>query len=60
CPFLSVQWDGVNRIRKVTVIHDVAENTDRGVGFMDVYVAVPEPVTTLLILTALPLLLRRR
>ena len=60
CPFLSVQWDGVNRIRKVTVIHDVAENTDRGVGFMDVYVAVPEPVTTLLILTALPLLLRKR
>ena len=42
------------------MIHDVAENTDRGVGFMDVYVAVPEPATTLLILTALPLLLRKR
>lgn len=59
CPFLSVKWDGASRIRKVTVIHDVAENTDRGVGFMDAYV-VPEPATILLILGPLPALLIRK
>ena len=59
CPFLSVQWDGVHRIRKVIVIHDVNETCDRGVGFMDVYV-VPEPMTLALLLPAPGLLLRRR
>jgi len=60
CPFLSVKWDGTNRITKVTVIHDVSENTDRGVGFMDVYLDVPEPATILLLLGALPAALLRR
>jgi hypothetical protein len=60
CPFLSIQWDGVYRIRKVTVIHDVSETCDRGVGFMDVYI-VPEPASLVLLLSAgAGLLLRRR
>ena len=59
-PFLSVKWDGTNRIRKVTVIHDIVENADRGVGFMDVYVAVPEPATLLILAPSLAVLLRRR
>jgi lysophospholipase L1-like esterase len=40
CPFLAIEWDGTHRITKVSIIHDVAENTDRGVSFMDVYSAV--------------------
>jgi len=41
CPFLAIEWDGTHKITKVSVIHDVAENTDRGVGVMDVYTMVP-------------------
>ena len=37
CPFLAIAWDGTHKIAKVSIIHDVAENTDRGVSFMDVY-----------------------
>lgn len=40
CPFLAIEWDGSHRITKVSIIHDVGENTDRGVSFMDVYAAV--------------------
>lgn len=40
CPFLAIEWDGTHKITKVSIIHDINENTDRGVSFMDVYSAV--------------------
>jgi hypothetical protein len=35
--------NGTHKITKVSIIHDVSENTDRGVSFMDVYTVVPRP-----------------
>ena len=43
CPFLAIDWDGTHKITKVSIIHDVSENTDRGVSVMDVYTVVPRP-----------------
>jgi lysophospholipase L1-like esterase len=41
CPFLALEWDGTHKITKVSIIHDLAENTDRCVSLMDVYAVLP-------------------
>ena len=43
CPFLAIDWDGTHKITKVSIIHDVGENTDRGVSFMDIYTVTMAP-----------------
>ncbi len=40
CPFLSIECDGTHAITQVSIIHDVGENTNRGVSVMDIY-AIP-------------------
>ena len=38
CPFLSIAYDGVHKIKKVSIIHDSRETTGKGVSFMDAYI----------------------
>jgi hypothetical protein len=37
CPFLSVTWDGVHRIKSVSITQNVVETTTYGISLMDIY-----------------------